>query len=254
MNNEITVSTTATLISNVGGEPRISSTTVALHTDTEHQHIVRLIRANESDLLELGDFPAVETEKSTGGRPAQHYLLNEPQAALIMSILRSSEVVRAFRLKMIKAFVAMAQQLRQPQFPQTYVTALEAFTSEVKRNIELTAAIQLKEAQLEEVKPKALHFDRTMALGDSLSINEGAKLLGYQPVAFRKFLRFGGWIYKSNKREIPKEDRITDGHMLLKMSDFGGSARITQSGVPAIERHIQRLLTKYPDKYRVIFG
>jgi phage antirepressor YoqD-like protein len=253
--NALTVAPTAApLVTFAAGEPRISSLSIAEHTDTEHSSIVRIIRTDESDLLELGDFPAVSAEKSTGGRPAQHYLLNEAQAALLMSNLRSTDRVRAFRLKMIKAFVAMAQQLRPPALPATYEQALETLLTQVRRNTVLTAQVEHKEAQLAVTQPKAICYDRTMYFGETVSINETAKILGFHPTQLRLFLRTSDWLYKDRNREIPIQHRVNDGHLLLKMSEFGGSARVTPSGVEAISKHIDRLKAALPARYALIFG
>jgi len=83
-----------------GGEPRTTTLAIAEGTGVEHKSVIQLVRNNQHDFEEFG-FIAFETRSKTpgvrGGKDTEYALLNEPQATLIMTYMRNSDVVRDFK-------------------------------------------------------------------------------------------------------------------------------------------------------------
>jgi len=93
------------------------SLVIAEGTNNEHVSVTRHIRNYKSDFEEFGKirFMDLKTINPKGGRPQKIYLLNEPQAALLMTYLGNSPIVRAFKVQLVKEFYRMRQMLLQKQ-------------------------------------------------------------------------------------------------------------------------------------------
>ena len=117
------------IIEDAEGELRVSSLIIAQQTENEHRAVLQLIRNNRADLGELGGVAFEMQPFATAGgiQNREVALLNEQQSTLLISYMRNSEVVKAFKLALVKEFYRMRQALTQPQFqiPQTYAAALE---------------------------------------------------------------------------------------------------------------------------------
>lgn len=77
---------------------------IAKGTGFEHHTITRKIRDFTSDFKELGEIRFMDTASNNlkGGRPTRTYLLNEPQASFLLTLLRSSRPVIEFKKKLTK--------------------------------------------------------------------------------------------------------------------------------------------------------
>jgi phage antirepressor YoqD-like protein len=244
------------LITSEGNVPRVDSITIADGAGVTHHAVLQLIRTYQSDLERYGRVAfEMQTFATAGGTQQREVaLLCERQATLLLSFMRNSEVVRTFKIKLVDEFYRMAQALQAPALPKSYGDALEQLLLTVRQNEQLTADLQDKTQELEIAQPKALHYDRTMSLGDSVSVNEAAKILNLKPTAFRLFLRNFGWLYKQGGRDVPCQDRVNAGYLMLKMSLYGPSARFTQKGVEAVASHIERFKAADGYRYTIIFG
>jgi phage regulator Rha-like protein len=83
---------------------------IAEGTNNEHASVISLVRKYQTDLEEFGlvDFKS----ESTGGRPTEYAILSELQSTLLLTYLRNSDVVRAFKKRLVKKFWEMTEQLR----------------------------------------------------------------------------------------------------------------------------------------------
>ena len=84
------------------GSPVVSSLVIAESIGRAHKVVIELVRKNLSDFEEFGTLP-FETARS-GGLPTTYALLSEPQATLLMTFLRNSPVVKAFKKRLVHAF------------------------------------------------------------------------------------------------------------------------------------------------------
>ncbi len=97
-------------------EPFTTSEIVAEYADVSHHAIQQLLTKYEDDFKGLGFF-AFEMRKiksETGrGRPEKIYHLNEQQATLLITYLKNTEQVRAFKQELVKQFYAMREIIRK---------------------------------------------------------------------------------------------------------------------------------------------
>lgn len=116
--------------------PFTTSEIIAEFAGVKHHAIRQLITKHESDFKEFGVL-AFEMRKppagSKGGRPETIYHLNEEQATLLMTYLKNTAQVRAFKKELVRQFYAMRKEL----------TSRQAYRAELKPiRRELTDVIQ----------------------------------------------------------------------------------------------------------------
>lgn len=99
------------------GQAVTTSLAIAAGTKSAHEPVIKLVRRYADDLREFGllDFKS----ESSGGRPTEFAVLNEQQATLLLTYMRNSEIVRAFKKKLVKEFWSMAQKLRDMSLNRT---------------------------------------------------------------------------------------------------------------------------------------
>lgn len=90
------------------------SLVIASGTGNEHESVKALIKRYEPQFCELGALP-ISNRESSGGRPEQILTLNEPQASFLMTLLRNSEIVVKFKLRLVKEFYSMRLILMERQ-------------------------------------------------------------------------------------------------------------------------------------------
>lgn len=106
---------------------QVVTTTLAIAKGTRNDHasVIKLVRSYQSDLEEFGllDFKS----ESTGGRPTEYAFLNEPQATLLLTYMRNTEIVRAFKKKLVREFWELVQERNRSRssMPENYIEALE---------------------------------------------------------------------------------------------------------------------------------
>jgi len=87
-----------------------TSLAIAEGTENTHEAVIKLVRKYVEDLQQFGTF-GFEIQKS-GGRPTEIAYLNEPQATLLITYLRNSEIVRKFKIALVKAFYELRDRVR----------------------------------------------------------------------------------------------------------------------------------------------
>lgn len=100
----------------VGGEPLASSAVIAEGMGQQHASTMSLIRKHIEPLERFGvmRFEIAKPLKGTsGGRPERYALLNERQAALLISFMRNSDEVVEFKVNLIAEFYRMRDALSQ---------------------------------------------------------------------------------------------------------------------------------------------
>ncbi|MBJ2263703.1 Rha family transcriptional regulator [Pseudomonas sp. MF6787] len=107
------------------GDAVTTTLAIAEGTLNDHASVIKLVRTYQADLEEFGllDFKS----ESTGGRPTEYAFLNEPQSTLLLTYMRNTDIVRAFKKKLVREFWEMVQQRNQrtPSLPADYIGALE---------------------------------------------------------------------------------------------------------------------------------
>ncbi len=104
--------------SKMDAEPFTTSDIIADGAKVKHHAVQQLISKHETDFKEFGVI-AFEMRKphpgSKGGRPETIYRLNEEQATLLMTYLKNTEQVRAFKKELVRQFYAMRRELLKRQ-------------------------------------------------------------------------------------------------------------------------------------------
>lgn len=92
------------------------SDVIAEFAGVQHHAVQQLITKHEADFKEFGII-AFEMRKppagSKGGRPETVYHLNEEQATLLMTYLKNTPRVRAFKKELVRQFYIMREELVQ---------------------------------------------------------------------------------------------------------------------------------------------
>lgn len=94
--------------------PFTTSKVIAEVTGMNHRRVKDAIRKHESTFLEFGLLGAHETE-SSGGRPEEIVKLNEEQATFLMTLLKNTPTVVAFKKELVRQFYAMRSELVRRQ-------------------------------------------------------------------------------------------------------------------------------------------
>jgi len=95
----------------VNGEPLAATDVIANGMKAQHASTIKLVRKHMEALTGFGDI-RFEIRKS-GGRPTEVALLNEQQAALLISMMRNSPQVLAFKVSLVREFYRMRDALQQ---------------------------------------------------------------------------------------------------------------------------------------------
>lgn len=108
------------------------TTTLAIAEGTlnDHASVIKLARTYQTDLEEFGPVGFeihVVARPQGGGTPGEFAILNEPQATLLLTYMRNSEIVRAFKKKLVREFWVLVQERNRNRssMPENYIEALE---------------------------------------------------------------------------------------------------------------------------------
>lgn len=102
----------------IGSEPFTTSDVIARFARVSHHAVQQTTAKYEADFNELGviAFEMRKPEKgSAGGRPETIYHYNEPQATLLITYLKNTAPVRAFKKELVKQFYSMRAELTRRQ-------------------------------------------------------------------------------------------------------------------------------------------
>lgn len=102
------------LVTVINGQPFTTTMIIAEGVGNQHKNVLSMVRQYQADLERYGQL-AFETRvvSSHGaGQPTEFAHLNERQATLLLSYMRNTDVIRAFKMAMVDAFFAMAEELQ----------------------------------------------------------------------------------------------------------------------------------------------
>jgi phage regulator Rha-like protein len=91
------------------------SLVISRGTGIRHDKLKESIRKYESQIKKFGKLSTSHGGESTGGRRAEVYALNEQQATFLITLLKNTEVVVAFKMELVNEFFQMRQMLFQKQ-------------------------------------------------------------------------------------------------------------------------------------------
>ncbi|KAB5626259.1 Rha family transcriptional regulator [Pseudomonas putida] len=106
-----------------------STAAIAAGTENEHASVIALVRKYQADFEEFGRVRfEIEPFETAGGMQAREVaLLDEPQATLLLTFMRNTEIVRAFKKKLVREFWELVQERsrNRSSMPENYIEALE---------------------------------------------------------------------------------------------------------------------------------
>lgn len=187
-----------------------------------------------------------------GGNPVRIALLNEQQATLLMTFMRNTEQVVAFKVALVDAFYQMAKTLR-PTVPQTYAEALRAAADAA----DAADALSQKEQVIALLEPKAASWDSVVSSAGSWSFNDAAKVLhesGQIDIGEKRLVRAlvdWGYLYRDHKKRphvyqrfveqglfVAKARTYKDLKTGIEMASSAPQVRITGKGLDMIRTRI----------------
>jgi len=169
------------LVKNIDGELLVSSIVIAENIEYEHRAILQLIRQNLKDFEEFGrvafeiapsknnDTNSAFEMRNSAGRATQVALLNENQSTLLITYLRNSELVKRFKINLVKAFAIMKDKLSSKplSYEEIMQNALYLADKKVK---ELEYSNKVLNNVIQEQKPKVAFANSVSASNDSILI------------------------------------------------------------------------------------
>lgn len=237
----------------------ISSEQIAIGAGVEHRAVLQMISKHQA---RVERFVQVAFEMRAGYNNAQVRvaLLNEQQATLLMSFMRNTEQVIDFKVNMVDAFFAMADQLNN----------MPALTDDqiVAQALQITAAkVQALETKIEADAPKVGYVDTFVADSDNLSFKTVASTCRVNEGKLREFLIACEWIFlekserwsdsKGEKETVRRYTEYSHKKMYFiqrqehKAPRFRGEVmhylKITPAGSEAISRLVGKAIDKHGD-------
>ncbi|AWN02644.1 antirepressor [Mycobacterium phage Xavia] len=181
------------------GEPFTTSLVIAAETGNQHQNVVELIRDNLDDLTEVGIVRFQTGKLSEGrGRPTTYAELDELAAALLMTYLRNSPVVKTFKKRLVAGFYAMRQMLAERSAALPAGEELLALAV-----VEAQRIIAAKDEQIQALTAPARSWQLLADAHGDFSVAEAAKILSRDPSITTgrdrlfAFMAEQGWIFRS---------------------------------------------------------
>ncbi|WP_230382856.1 Rha family transcriptional regulator [Pseudomonas putida] len=112
------------------GDAVTTTLAIAEGTQNDHASVITLARRYVGDLEEFGLVRFEIRPRSAGqhgGGETEFALLTEPQATLLLTFMRNTEIVRAFKKKLVREFWELVQERNRARssMPENYIEALE---------------------------------------------------------------------------------------------------------------------------------
>ncbi|ORA77260.1 hypothetical protein BST28_18520 [Mycolicibacter kumamotonensis] len=247
------------------GEPFTTSLVIAAETGNEHRAVLQLIRNYLTDLNEVGRvaFEMQPFETAGGTQRREVAQLDEPAAALLMTYLKNTAVVRDFKKRLVAGFYAMRKALAEKSAPAlTGPELIAAALIESQKVIEARESrIHQLETRAAEDAPKVTYVDTYVTDADLLSFSTVASTNNIKESWLRDLLIARDWIYcQSDSRWSEKQGKKVIRNRYSEKADkkryfrrvevheaprFRGSEvmhtlKITPAGAEAIARLIAR--------------
>ena len=125
------------------------SLVIAKGTNNEHRTVRRLIEIYENDLSDFGKVCILNAPLETKGgiQKISYYQLNEEQAVFLMTLLRNSKIVVAFKKELVKQFYQMRQLLFEKQTRLWQNTREESKVNRLMETDEIKQLVEYAESQ-----------------------------------------------------------------------------------------------------------
>ncbi|GDY37687.1 Rha family transcriptional regulator [Acidovorax sp. NB1] len=103
------------IVSVINGEPLTSTAVIAQGMSQKHRSVVQLLRRYADQLATMGrvQFEVAPFATRGGTQAREVAMLNERQAAFLISLMRNTDAVVEFKVALINEFYRMRDALRQ---------------------------------------------------------------------------------------------------------------------------------------------
>jgi len=135
--------------------PTVSHIVIAQNTNNKVNSIRDLISRNKADFEEFGELKQTSLQGLKGGKPKITYYLNEEQYSLLMTYIKNNQIVKKFKINMVKAFFKMKELL-----PQTPNHQLQRENIELKRTLN---RVLLNDINIEQLKEQNLKYYKELS-------------------------------------------------------------------------------------------
>ena len=191
------------------------------------------------------------------GRTQEARVLSEPD---VLRLIVSSKLPAAERferwvfeevlpaVRKTGKYEATPQPAPTFQIPQSMGEALRLAADLADQN-------RMLDQKIEEQKPKVEALERLAVTKGDFCISDAAKVLGFSPPEFFKWLSDRAWIFRRSNQWVPAQKRQNDGYLVLKpviVGDSGRSivqTRITSRGLTRIAEVLAKE-KRWEDKLR----
>lgn len=151
-----------------------NSLVISERTGYDHHTITRKIRDYADEFAELGKV-GYQNQPLPSGQTQKIYVLDEPQASFLMTLLENNEVVRRFKLELVKEFYRMRRFILEKQsaeWQQSRLTGKQVRKSET--DVILTKLIPHAESQGSQNAGK-LYMTYSKLVNATLGIQAGQR-------------------------------------------------------------------------------
>lgn len=203
------------ILSTQNGEPVASSRQIAESFEKNHRDVLRAVDSLKEDVRSFAQMFFETDTPDSYGRPQRTYLMTRDGFTLL-AMGFTGKAALAWKLKYIAAFNEMEKQLAQrPPLSRSELMAqaLIAAHDELKH----------KNAQIEEMTPKAVFADAVRASKSSILIGELAKILRQNGVEMGQnrlfeWLRRNGYLISraGSDRNMPTQRAVEMGLLEIK--------------------------------------
>lgn len=159
------------------GDAVTTTTVIAAGTENEHASVIALVRRYQADFEEFGRVRfEIEPFETPGGVQSREVaLLDEPQATLLLTFMRNTEIVRAFKKKLVREFWELVQERNRTRssMPENYIEALEHLLAS-KRSEQL--ALEQRDQAIATKAEIGSRREATAMAKASAAVREAARL------------------------------------------------------------------------------
>lgn len=203
------------ILSTQNGEPVASSRQIAESFEKNHRDVLRAVDSLKEDVRNFAQMFFETDTPDSYGRPQRTYLMTRDGFTLL-AMGFTGKAALAWKLKYIAAFNAMEKQLAQrPPLSRSELMAQALIAAHDE--------LEHKNAQIEEMTPKAVFADAVRASKSSILIGELAKILRQNGVEMGQnrlfeWLRRNGYLISraGSDRNMPTQRAVEMGLLEIK--------------------------------------
>ncbi|MDR3087253.1 MAG: phage regulatory protein/antirepressor Ant [Azoarcus sp.] len=204
------------LISIIDGQAVTTSLAIAEGTENEHASVIKLVRTYLADLEAFGRvvFQIAPFETPGGTQKREVAILNEQQSTLLLTLMRNSEIVVRFKVKLVKAFFETLKQFKDPMQVLSDPAAMRGLL------LTYTEKVIALESKVQEQAPKVEALDRITASPEHVTITQAAKVVGEKRETVIRKMRESGLIYRQNDSWVAYDKAEKQGLLLYKEAHY----------------------------------